>query len=265
MSELLSVIYWGISPEIIQIGPLSLRWYGLLFALGFIVGYLIMQKIFLKEHKSEKDLEALTITMILGTVIGARLGHCFFYEPAYYLANPLKILYVWEGGLASHGAVIGILTALWIYVRKRPNIAFMWIVDRIVIVIALAGCFIRLGNFFNSEILGSPADVPWSVVFSRIDDLPRHPAQLYESIFYLISFFILFFTYKRNYQKLGSGFLFGLFLILIFGSRFFIEFFKDPQSPFEAEMFLNMGQTLSIPLVLLGIVSIILSFRKKRG
>lgn len=265
MYEVISMINWGVGPEIIKLGPLSLRWYGLLFALGFVVGYLIMQKIFLDEKKPAKDLESLTITMILGTVIGARFGHCFFYEPEYYLANLHKVLYVWEGGLASHGAAIGILFALWLFVSKRKHITYMWIVDRIVVVVALAGFFIRLGNFFNSEILGSPADVPWAVIFTRIDDIPRHPAQLYEAFAYLISFFVLYFTYKKNHQKLGQGFLFGLFLVLIFGFRFFVEFFKENQSAFEAGMILNMGQILSIPLVLIGIASILISMKYKRS
>ena len=263
MNVLLMTINWSVSPEIIGLGPLSLRWYGLLFALGFVVGYFIMQRIFLLENKPSKAVESLTITMILGTVIGARLGHCLFYEPQYYLANPLKMLMVWEGGLASHGAAIGILIALWIFAKRNNNISFIWIVDRIVLVVALAGAFIRLGNFFNSEILGSPADVPWAVVFSRIDDIPRHPSQLYEAIFYLTSFFILYFSYMKNYKTLGKGYLFGLFLILIFGSRFIIEFFKEPQSQFEVGMLLNMGQWLSIPFVIIGLISIILS-RKYR-
>ncbi len=265
MHEILAAINWSVGPEIIKLGPLALRWYGLLFAAGFVIGYMIMQKIFLTEHKTEKDLEALTITMILGTVIGARLGHCLFYEPAYYLANPIKILYVWEGGLASHGAAIGILLALWIYTKQRTGVRFMWIVDRIVIVVALAGSFIRLGNFFNSEIIGSPADVPWAVVFTRIDLIPRHPAQLYESIAYLISFFILYNYYKNNYKTMGDGFLFGLFLILIFGARFIIEFFKAPQSPFEIGMTLDMGQLLSIPFILIGLGSIIYSYKRKKS
>lgn len=258
MDFLLAFVSWDISPEIVKLGPLSLRWYGLLFALGFVVGYLIMQKIFIKENKPAKDLEALTIFMILGTVVGARLGHCFFYEPAYYLANPIKLLYVWEGGLASHGAAIGILTSLWLYVKKRPHITFMWIVDRIVIVVALAGCFIRLGNFFNSEIIGAATDVPWGVIFSKVDELPRHPAQIYEALAYLVSFFVLYFTYTKKHKELGSGYLFGLFLILIFGVRFFVEFVKEPQVAFEATMILNMGQILSIPFVILGVVLVII-------
>jgi len=263
MLEFIMAINWSVNPEIIGIGPLSLRWYGLLFALGFVVGYFIMQKIFLLENKSNKDLESLTITMIVGTILGARLGHCFFYEPQYYLANPLKMLMVWEGGLASHGAAIGIIFALWIFSKRRNNISFVWISDRIVIVVALAAMFIRLGNFFNSEIIGSQTDVPWAVVFTRFDDLPRHPTQLYEAIFYLFSFITLYITYAKSYKTIGKGYLCGLFLLLIFGSRFIIEFFKEPQSQFEVGMLLNMGQLLSIPFIIIGIISIFISRKFK--
>lgn len=259
--NIISAINWNISPEIID--GYQIRWYGLLFASGFIVGYQIMSWIFKKEGKSLKDLEALTLTMIIGTVVGARLGHCLFYEPEYYLMNPIEILKVWRGGLASHGAAIGIVAALWFYCRKRKDISYLWILDRIVIVIALAGCFIRLGNFFNSEIIGIPADVPWAVIFGRVDLVPRHPAQLYESISYLGIFFILIFRYKKFGSELPAGQLFGLFLILIFGARFVIEFVKEKQSAFESGMLLDMGQLLSIPLILAGIYFVYRSIKNK--
>jgi prolipoprotein diacylglyceryl transferase len=251
--EFLSIIYWNASPEIIRLGPISLRWYGLLFALGFVIGYLIMQQIFIRENKSQKDLDALTIAMILGTVIGARLGHCLFYEPSYYLAHPEKILYVWEGGLASHGGALGILIALYFYLRKRTHIKFMWLADRLVIVTALAGAFIRLGNFFNSEIYGAPANLPWAVVFSRVDSIPRHPSQIYEAFAYFLIFIFLYVLYKKYYLKLKEGFLLGLFFVTLFGFRFIVEFLKAPQVAFEMQMPLNMGQLLSIPFILAGI------------
>ncbi len=261
--NILSAFTWNISPEIVDFWGIQIRWYGLLFASGFVVGYQIMQWIFNKEGKSLKDLEALTLTMILGTVIGARLGHCLFYEPEYYLMNPLEILKVWHGGLASHGAAVGILTALWLFSRKHKDISYLWILDRIVIVIALAGCFIRLGNFFNSEIIGIPADVPWAVIFERVDMLPRHPAQIYESISYLFIFFILIFRYKKFGAGLPAGQLFGLFLVLIFGARFVIEFYKRNQVGFESGMILDMGQLLSIPLILTGIYFVYRSLNNK--
>jgi prolipoprotein diacylglyceryl transferase len=251
MNEI-AVIYWNASKEIFGIGPVVIRWYGLLFAMGFVIGYQIMQWIFNKENRTQKSLDSLAITMILSTVIGARLGHCLFYEPAVYLADPIRILKVWEGGLASHGAAIGIIFALWLYSRKQKDISMLWILDRIVIVIALAGFFIRLGNFFNSEIYGNPSDLPWAIVFGSIDHIPRHPVQLYESFSYLIIFFVMIFTYKNSYKKLHSGFLFGLFLVLVFGVRFFFEYFKAYQADFETTLPLKMGQLLSIPLILTG-------------
>lgn len=255
---------WNVSPEIFHIGPVSIRWYGLLFALGFIVGYELMTRIFKLENRRVKDIEALTVIMVLSTVIGARLGHCFFYEPEYYLANPLEILKPWQGGLASHGAAIGIIIGLWIFIRRRKNeYTFLWIMDRIVITVALAGTFIRIGNFFNSEILGSEADVPWAIIFERVDMVPRHPGQLYEAISYLIIFFFLGFTYLKKKAAIEPGKLFGIFLTLVFGARFIIEFFKERQTDFEIGLPMHMGQMLSIPFVLLGIYFWIRSYKFK--
>lgn len=250
---ILPYLNWNISPEIFRIGPVAVRWYGLLFASGFVIGYYIMLWIFNSEKKKQSDLEALTITMILGTVIGARLGHCLFYDPIGYLSNPLSILKVWEGGLASHGAAIGIITALYIYVRKRPDISLLWILDRIVIVVALSGFLIRMGNFFNSEILGSPADVSWAVIFSRIDMIPRHPAQLYESFTYLAIFIYLLNLYRTKKGTEKPGYLFGSFLVFVFDARFIIERYKEVQSTFEKGWYLDLGQLLSIPFIIIGL------------
>ena len=246
------MIYWDVSPEIFSLGPLSIRWYGLLFASSFLVGFYIMQWIFKKEGKPEDDLNDLIWYMILGTVIGARLGHCLFYDPVYYLSNPLEILKVWKGGLASHGAAIGILTSIYYYSKKKKGQPYFWVMDRVVITVALGGSFIRLGNLFNSEIIGIPTDLPWAFTFASIDNIPRHPAQLYESIAYFITFLILFIYYKKHDGKFKEGFLFGAFLILVFGFRIFVEFIKENQSAFEQGMILNMGQLLSIPLVIAG-------------
>ncbi|MBX3043870.1 MAG: prolipoprotein diacylglyceryl transferase [Candidatus Kapabacteria bacterium] len=251
--EFLAIINWNVSPEIVSIGPITLRYYGLLFALGFVVGYQIMTGIYKNEGKTIKQLDFLAIVMILSTVIGARLGHCLFYEPEIYLANPIRILYVWEGGLASHGAGIAIILALIYYSKRNKDISALWILDRIVIVVALAGFFIRLGNLFNSEIYGIPTDFAWAFVFERIDNIPRHAVQLYESISYLIIFFVLFFTYKKYKKDLPKGLTFGLFLILVFGVRFILEYFKAFQADFEMDLPLRMGQILSIPFVLTGI------------
>lgn len=259
----LSYIQWNVDPEIIRLGAVALRWYGLLFASGFVAGQYIMSNIFKIEGKSEADLDALLVIMILSTIIGARLGHCLFYAPDYYLANPIKILYMWEGGLASHGATIGILTGLWYYTRSRPDQSWLWILDRIVITVALGGCFIRLGNLMNSEIIGLPTEVPWAFVFEKVDQLPRHPAQLYESISCLFLFFFLYFLYMKYKTKTPEGLLFGIFLVVCFGLRFFYEFLKENQEAFEEGMFLNMGQILSIPLVLFGIWVIYRSLNPK--
>jgi len=250
---ILSYIFWNVSPEIIKLGPISLRWYGLLFASGFVFGYLILTKVYKLEKKPQTDLEQLSIYVILGTVIGARLGHCLFYDPVHYLANPFEMLKVWEGGLASHGAAIGIIISIYLVVKKQKDKTMLWILDRVVIVVALAAVLIRLGNLFNSEIIGKATDVPWAFIFARVDDVPRHPAQLYEAIFYLISFIILYFVYYKTERKSKQGFIFGLFLVLIFGFRFFVEFLKVEQSPFEKGMILDMGQLLSIPFVIGGL------------
>lgn len=255
------MIYWDVSPDIVTIGPFTIRWYGLLFALSFIVGYQIFYVIYKRENRPEQDLNDLIWYMILGTVLGARLGHCFFYNPNYYLANPLEILQVWKGGLASHGAAIGILTAIYLFVKKHKEYSFLWLMDRLVITVALAGFFIRMGNLFNSEIIGVESDLPWAFVFVSVDNIPRHPAQLYEAIAYLLSFILLIIFYFKSKAKFKPGLIFGLFLILIFGFRFLIEFIKEDQTYFEKGMLLNMGQILSIPFLFLGFYLI---FRKDK-
>jgi len=260
---LLATITWSISPEIYSIGPIHIRYYGLLFALSFVVGFKIMEHIFNKENRSMDDLNDLVWYMILGTVIGARLGHCLFYNPDYYLANPIEILKIWTGGLASHGAAVGILTSIYFYSKKKKNQSFLWVMDRVVITVALAAVFIRMGNLFNSEIIGHPTDLAWGFIFTSVDNIPRHPAQLYEALFYLLSFVIIYFQYKKYDGKFNDGYLFGIFLILIFGFRIFVEYFKENQTYFEEGMLLNMGQLLSIPLVIAGIY--FLYYSKKKG
>ncbi len=260
------MINWDVSPELFSIGPITVRWYGLLFASAFLVGFQIMTKIFKQEKKNLDDLNDLVWYMILGTVIGARLGHCLFYNPSYYLSHPLEILMVWKGGLASHGAAIGILIAIYLYSKKKKDQPFLWVMDRIVITVALGGSFIRLGNLFNSEIIGKPTNLPWGFKFVRahIADplIPRHPTQLYESLAYLITFFVLYKIYDSKKEKIAQGYLFGLFLILVFGFRFFVEFLKENQTYFEEGMLLNMGQILSIPLIILGVYLLINSKKK---
>lgn len=246
-------IRWDVSPEIVQIGPFSLRWYGLLFALSFLIGLQLMRWMYGREKKPVEDVEQLFIYVLLGTTVGARLGHCLFYDPVFYLSNPLEILKIWRGGLASHGAAVGILTALWLYARHRKGQPFFWVVDRVVITVALAGCFIRLGNLFNSEILGTATDVPWAFIFVSEDSVPRHPVQLYESVAYLLIFIGLFTYYRRLGGNIPHGLFLGLFLVSIFGFRFFAEFVKERQAAYGMDFPLSVGQLLSIPAVAAGL------------
>jgi phosphatidylglycerol:prolipoprotein diacylglycerol transferase len=260
----LLVIPWDVNPEIFRIGSFAVRWYGLLFASGFLFGYIIMNKIFKNENLSEATLDRLTIYMAIGVIVGARLGHCLFYEPGYYLSHPGEILKIWHGGLASHGAAIGILIAIWAFVRKEKK-DYTWALDRIAIVVALAGCFIRIGNLMNSEIYGVETTVPWGFVFLRNNEnAPKHPTQIYEALAYLIIFIILYRIYWRKKGKHIQGTLISLALILIFVARFFIEFLKEDQVGFESGMILNMGQLLSIPFIILGCIWLWISLKKKK-
>jgi len=267
----LNYIVWEPNPEIFAIslgglGTLAPRWYGLLFALGFVFGYFVMLRIFRKEGIPIKVLDQLATYMIIATIIGARLGHVLFYEPAEYLRNPIEILQVWKGGLASHGAAVAIILALFIF-SKRNKKPFIWIFDRIAIVVALAGAFIRTGNLMNSEIYGVETDLPWGFVFANTDPslVPKHPTQIYEAVAYFLIFIILYAVYIKQNGKPRPGFLFAMFMILVFAFRFLVEFVKEPQVAFEAGMALNMGQLLSLPFVLLGIVTLYFIYRRKPG
>ncbi len=253
---ILDFVHWNVTPEIFTFGQFSVRWYGLLFASSFFFGYLIMKKIFEREQISLETLDQLSIYMLLGTILGARLGHVLFYQPDYYIHHLEEVLQVWKGGLASHGAALGILISLYLFSKKTKK-PYLWILDRIVIVVAIGGFFVRMGNLMNSEIVGRVTKVPWAFIFEReiqyLGDAPRHPTQLYEGLAYLLLFSILIWMYfKKNLGK-QSGVIFGVFLICLFSARFIIEFFKDVQVQFEQNMILNMGQILSIPFVLLGI------------
>lgn len=266
---IINYITWNVAPEIFSIGSWAVRWYGLLFASSFLFGYLILVRVFKKEDIPIKYLDELTTYMIIGTVLGARLGHCLFYEPSYYLHHPLKILMVWEGGLASHGAAIGIILTIIIFSSIR-KFSFLWVMDRVVIVVALSGLLIRTGNLMNSEIFGIPTTLPWGFFFIRSSNPaealnPRHPTQLYEGLSYLMIFLFLWRYYYLKDGKPAPGFIFGTFLTLVFGVRFFIEFVKEPQVGFEQDMLLNMGQLLSVPFILFGIFLILYSKNKLPG
>jgi phosphatidylglycerol---prolipoprotein diacylglyceryl transferase len=258
-----NIIPWDPNPEIFRIGAFAIRWYGLLFASCFLFGYILMRKMFRNEGLTDELLDKLTVYMAIGTIAGARLGHCFFYEPLFYLKHPLEILLIWHGGLASHGAAIGILIALWLFVRKEKK-GYAWVLDRIAIVVALSGFFIRMGNLMNSEIYGVETTMPWGFVFLRNNEVaPKHPTQIYEGLAYLLIFILLFRIYWRTKGKVYQGLLISNLLILVFTARFFIEFLKEPQVPFETSMMLNMGQWLSIPFVVAGIVGLFYSLKYK--
>ncbi len=271
-SMLLSIT-WDISPEIITLELLGIvlpiTWYGLLFASGLLVGQQILFYIFQKEGKPASDVERLTVYIVMATIVGARLGHFLFYEWELLFHSP------WDwfttmvippfAGLASHGATISILLALFLYSRNKQDQSFFWVVDRIVIPGSLAGAFIRLGNLFNSEIYGKATSLPWGFFFLREIDpdllpiIPRHPTQLYESIFCLCLLGLTFYLWKYKQDVLPEGFITGIFLILLFSFRFLVEFLKNNQAGFERSMYLNMGQILSIPAILVGIIVLLSS------
>ncbi len=245
------------------------RWYGLLFVFGLIVSQYIMFHIYEAEGKTKKGVEDLTVYVVLGTIIGARLGHVFFYDAAHYLSHPQEILMVWKGGLASHGGAIGILTAIWLYCRKY-KFGFLWLMDRLVIVVAFTGACIRVGNLMNSEIIGIVTDVPWAFQFMQayppeLSLDPRHPAQLYEAIYCLIIMAIIFPLWKYKRTQLHNGFILGLFMVMLFSLRFLDEFLKINQESFEDGLPINMGQILSIPFVIAGLVLIVRAIQKKKS
>jgi len=271
-------ITWDVTPEIINIGGISIRYYGLLFALAFLLGYKIEEKIFINENLSKEWLDKLWIYVAVATILGARLGHCIFYDWAYFSNHIIEIFlpirlephfkFIGYQGLASHGAAIGIIVGLWYYSKKITKKSILWILDRAVIPVALAGVFIRTGNLMNSEIVGIPTSMPWGFKFIHAccianPEVPRHPAQIYESICYLITFLTIMHLYWRTNAKDKTGLIFGVFLFMIFVARFFIEFLKENQEAFENSMSLNMGQILSIPFVLFGLYLIYRELKKE--
>ena len=260
---MLDFITWTADPAIFTIGSREIRWYGLAFAIGFAIGYMIVERMWKKEGLPPAWIDSLLIYTMLGTVIGARLGHCLFYAPEYYLANPIEIFKIWEGGLASHGGTLGIIIAIYFYSKRVSQNSMLWAFDKLVVPTGLVAAMIRLGNLMNHEIYGHSTDLPWG--FRFIDNLhawrmgaepiftaPSHPTQLYEAACYLVTFAICMWLYFKKEAWKKQGLIFGVFMICVFGSRFFIEFVKNDQEPFEAGMMLNMGQWLSIPFVLAG-------------
>lgn len=265
----MAYITWNPSGIILDLGFYELRWYSLLFGAGFVLSYFILNRYFKKEGIHEEMLEKLTIYVVLSSVIGMRLGHCLFYDWDYYSQNLLEIFLPFRfhpefhftgfSGLASHGGALGIVVGVILYARKY-KMPFFTVMDKLALVVPIAGFCIRMGNLMNSEIIGKSTDVPWAFIFVQVDNVPRHPGQLYEALSYLLIFFVMNFLYQR--VKKEPGFIFGLFLILLFSARFIIEFFKIEQSEFEVGMTLNMGQLLSIPFIAIGIL---LMFLKRKN
>jgi prolipoprotein diacylglyceryl transferase len=244
------------SPTITQIGPIQPRWYGLMWACAFIFGYFVIFRMYKNADLTQEDLDRLLFYILIAAVIGARLGQVFFYDPRFYFSHPAEIIKIWHGGLASHGAAIGILIAMYLYQRNYKNLSFLWVADRVVVVVASGGAFIRLGNFFNSEIVGKPSNLPWAIIFPRAQVsqpmLPRHPSMLYSSLLCIVTFLLLFGMYKYYKNNPPEGSMFSTFLVVLFGFRFYLEFFKSSQAGFAPPLF-SMGQWLSIPLVIAGL------------
>lgn len=269
MNYLLATITWDPNPEIFKLfGTISIRYYGLLWAVGIFLAYMVVHYQYRDKKIAEEKFEPLFFYCFFGILIGARLGHCLFYEPDYYLSHitemilPIKFLpnggwkFTGYTGLASHGGTIGLIIALWLYVRKT-KLNYIDVLDMIAVATPITACCIRLANLMNSEIIGKATNVPWAFIFKREDMIPRHPAQLYEAIAYFCFFLITMYLYKNYSKKLHRGFFFGLCLTLIFTFRFFIEFLKENQVNFENGMTLNMGQWLSIPFIIIGITFIL--------
>lgn len=260
-------IDWNPSIEAFSIGGFAMRWYALCWLIGLLSAYFIVRKLY-KEQKIKDELfDPLFVYCFVGILVGARLGHCIFYEPDYFLSSgkhivemivPIRFLadggwkFTGYAGLASHGGTLGLIAALWLYVR-RTKLPIWQVLDNIAIATPVTACFIRLGNLMNSEIIGKVTDVPWAFVFEQVDMQPRHPGQLYEAIVYALLFFIGWYLYRRMPQKVCTGFFFGLCLTYIFTARFFIEYTKEVQEAFEASLPIDMGQILSIPFIIIGI------------
>jgi phosphatidylglycerol:prolipoprotein diacylglycerol transferase len=252
---------WDVDPAILRLGAFEIRWYGILFALGFLLGFQIMVQIYRREQRDAGNLSDLVVYLMLGTIVGARLGHVLFYQPDYFLSHPWEIPMIWRGGLASHGGFAGVFIALGLYLNKHRDMSFLELADRLAIPCLLAATLIRVGNFFNSEIIGTPSTVPWAIVFASVDNLPRHPAMLYEAVAYFLVFCAAYVAYWKTNVAQFPGRLFGIVLVTCFSARFLIESVKENQVPFENRLPLNMGQLLSIPFIVAGIYLICASRR----
>lgn len=264
---MLLYILWNPDEVMFHLGHFGVRWYSMCWLIGLLLGYLLMKKIYKDEKIPDEKFDPLFIYIFVSVLIGARLGHCLFYQPDYFLSSgkhfiemllPIHFLdnglwkFIGYEGLASHGGVIGMIIAIFIY-SYRNKVGVWTVLDNMGVCSCVTATFIRLGNLMNSEIIGKVTDVPWAFIFEKVDQYPRHPGQLYEAISYAIFFVIIYALYKKHPEKVGTGFFVGLCLTLVFTARFLIEFTKDIQEPFEAGLPLDMGQILSIPLIIIGI------------
>lgn len=252
------MITWNVDPEIFNLNiagfHLAPRYYGLAYVIGFFLGEKYVSKYMLKAGFVPKDVSILFRNVLIGTIVGARLAHCLFYEPGYYLSHPLDIIKVWQGGLASHGGFIGVMVGAWVFNKQASKkVNWLWLLDLIAAPALMSGAYIRVGNLFNSEIIGLPTDLPWAFIFKRVDNIPRHPSQLYEAFGFAIISLVVSYLYKQNREKWPRGRFVGIILICGMLWRFFIEFFKENQAAFEQGMALNMGQILSFIMILVGI------------
>lgn len=276
MMNLLNYIVWQPDIEAFHLGPFAVRWYGLMWVIGIVLAYLLVQRLYKEQKIKDEYFDPLAFYCFFGILIGARLGHCLFYEPDYFLTSSkgiiemiLPIRFLPEGGwkligyagLASHGGTLGLMIALWMYVRKT-KLSIWMVLDNIAIVTGSTACCIRLGNLMNSEIIGKITDVPWAFIFEHVDAVPRHPGQLYEAIAYAILFVIMWTLHKKMPEKIGTGWYFGFCLTYIFTFRFFIEYTKEIQEAFEASLPIDMGQILSIPFIILGTYCMIKAKKK---
>ena len=272
---MLSDITWTADPAIFTIGSKEIRWYSLMFIIGFGIGYKIVERMWRRESINPKWIDPLLYYTLIGTVVGARLGHCLFYDPGYYLSHPIEILKVWEGGLASHGGVLGIIVAIYFYSKYVSRQSMLWTFDKLVVPTGLVSALIRIGNLINHEVYGLPTDRPWGFRFIEnlhawrqgaepIFSAPSHPTQIYEAVCYLLTFVLCMWLYFKKDAWKKEGLIFGIFMICIFTARFFIEFLKNNQEDFEAAMPINMGQCLSIPFIVTGIYFVVRAWRRSR-
>ena len=255
-------LVWNMAPQIARFGPFRLRWYGLFFAIAFLLGYVIMARLYHREGRSLEKLSSLFAYLFLGTIIGARLGHVLLYQPDYYVKHPWEIFMIWQGGLASHGGFVGVMISVYLYVKKYREMSFLQLADRLALPCLLTASLIRIGNFFNSEILGIPSNLPWAIVFTHVDNIPRHPAMLYEAVAYFLAFCVLYVAYLKTTIIQFPGRILGTTLVICFLARFLIEFVKENQAAFEENLVLNMGQLLSIPFMTAGVYLIYVSYEK---